>query len=273
MICNISARDLGVMASQKGKGRASEAGRKAIRDKMKLDGWTQSDVCKEVKFGRSTLNQILKGQSVELENLEELCHLFELEVGQVRVADTNLEISALVQQLRKASESHLTSRFGIMKILDMKQPIDSGAVYTDVNILERIAGKSRRDIPQMMEECGAQGVDRFFLGAVKQKRVEGLKAVLKEKQLMILGRPGAGKTTFLRRLAIVCLKNVFLADRLPIFVTLKEFAETEGKLGILEFVAGTIENAEYSVNHIKQILQAGRRSPFPPHLVESDRSP
>ena len=75
---------------------------------------------------------------------------------------------------------------------------------------------------------------------------------------MILGRPGAGKTTFLKRLAIVCLKNDFLADRLPIFVTLKEFAETEGKPGILEFVAGIIENAEYSVNHIKQVLHAGR---------------
>lgn len=88
--------------------------------------------------------------------------------------------------------------------------------------------------------------------------MEGLKAVLREKQLMILGRPGAGKTTFLKRLAIVCLKNDFLADRLPIFVTLKEFAETEGKPGILEFVAGIIENAEYSVNHIKQVLHAGR---------------
>ena len=78
MICNISARDLGVMASQ--KCRASEAGIKAIRDKMKLNGWTQNEVCTEVEFGRSTLNQILKGQSVKLENLEELCHLFELEV-------------------------------------------------------------------------------------------------------------------------------------------------------------------------------------------------
>ncbi len=243
------------------KVRASESGIQRLREAMKLMELTQASVTEKAGFARSTLNQILSGQWVRQTNLEQLCSLLGLEVGQVleqEVSEEKTSIDDLVQQLRKASESHLTRRCGIMKILDMKQPIDSGAVYTDVNILERIAGKSRRDIPQMMEECGAQGVDRFFLGAVKQKRVEGLEAVLKEKQLMILGRPGAGKTTFLKRLAIVCLKNDFLADRLPIFVTLKEFAETEGKPGILEFVAGTIENVEYSVNHIKQVLQAGR---------------
>jgi predicted NACHT family NTPase len=66
-----------------------------------------------------------------------------------------------------------------------------------------------------------------------------------------LGRPGAGKTTFLKRLAIVCLKGEFLNDRLPVFVTLKEFAETEGQPGIVEFM-GSDHTA------LTQILQAGR---------------
>ncbi len=223
------------MAGQ--KSRASAVGIAAIRSAMKRNGWTQTETAKECGFVRSTLNQILAGQSVKRENLEELCHLLELEVGQILVQETNSDIDSLVEQLRKSSAESLRKRCGTMRILDMTQPIDSGAIYTDVNILTKIAGKTRREIQEMMADCGAAGFDRFFLGDVKQERVEGLKAVLEQRQLMILGRPGAGKTTFLKRLAIECLNGKFLADRLPIFVTLKEFAETEGQPGIVEFVA------------------------------------
>jgi predicted NACHT family NTPase len=221
-------------------GRASEAGIKLIRSAMKRGGWTQVLLCERLEISRSTLNQILKGQSVKLENLEEICHLLELEVGQVVLQEASSDINSLVQQFRLSSAESLRKRCGTMRILDMTQPIDSGAIYTDVNILERVAGKTRREIQDLMVDCGAAGFDRFLLGNVKQERVEGLKAVLDKRQLMILGRPGAGKTTFLKRLAIECLNGNFLADRLPIFVTLKEFAETEGQPGILDFMAGLV---------------------------------
>jgi predicted NACHT family NTPase len=243
------------MAGQ--KGRASEAGIAGIRAVMKRNAWTQTEVCKDAGFARSTLNQILKGQSVKLENLEELCHVLELEVGQVLVQEMNTDIDSLVRQLRDASEASLRKRCGTMRILDMTQPIDSGAIYTDVNILERVAGKTRAEITQLMADCGAEKFDRFFLGSVKQERVEGLKAVREKQQLMILGRPGAGKTTFLKRLAIVCLKGEFLGDRLPIFVTLKEFAETINQPGLVNCMGGFV-SPEYSQKHIQTILEAGR---------------
>ncbi len=245
------------------KGRASAAGIELIKAAMKRNDWTQVETATECGFARSTLNQILKGQSVKLENLEEICHLFELEVGQVVLQEVNSDIDSLVEQLRKSSAESLRKRCGTMRILDMTQPIDSGAIYTDVNILERVAGKSRAEISQLMQDCGAEGFDRFFLGGVKQQRVPGLDAVLDKRQLMILGRPGAGKTTFLKRLAIECLNGKFLADRLPIFVTLKEFAEAEGQPGIVEFVAdvGAKHSGEKSMR--SQINHLPNASPLP----------
>ena len=46
---------------------------------------------------------------------------------------------------------------------------------------------------------------------------------------MILGKPGAGKTTFMKRLAVLCNQEEFQPQRVPVFVTLKDYAETEGK--------------------------------------------
>ena len=46
---------------------------------------------------------------------------------------------------------------------------------------------------------------------------------------VLSGFLGAGKTTFMKRLATLCNQGDFLADLVPVFVTLKEFAEAEGK--------------------------------------------
>lgn len=53
---------------------------------------------------------------------------------------------------------------------------------------------------------------------------------------MILGKPGAGKTTFLKYLAMQCIKGEFQPERIPIFVTLKVFAEATNKPGLLQYI-------------------------------------
>ncbi len=53
---------------------------------------------------------------------------------------------------------------------------------------------------------------------------------------MILGKPGAGKTTFLKHLAIGCISGGFQSEYLPVFVTLKDFAEAKGKPDLLEYI-------------------------------------
>ncbi len=238
---------------------ASESGIAAIQNRLTTLKWSHEDLAGATELSRATAIGFCTGKKVDRKNFVTCCEKLGLDweviSGQKTVAtpaaEPTVDINSLVQQLRASSADSLRKRCGTMRILDMTQPIDSGAIYTDVNILERVAGKSRAKISQLMQECGAEGFDRFFLGNVKQQRVPGLDAVLDKQQLMILGRPGAGKTTFLKRLAIECLNGNFLADRLPIFVTLKEFAETEGQPGILAFM-GSDRSA------LTQILDSGK---------------
>jgi predicted NACHT family NTPase len=238
---------------------ATQSGIAAIRNTLTAKRWSYEGLAHEVEISRSTVIKFCSGKAVDRNNFVMCCNRLDLDweliSGQKTVATPAAEpitdIDFLVQQLRASSADSLRKRCGTMRILDMTQPIDSGAIYTDVNILERVAGKTRLNIQDLMADAGAEQFDRFFLGNVKQKRVKGLEAVLNRRQLMIFGRGGAGKTTFLKRLAIVCLKGEFLADRLPIFVTLKEFAETEGQPGILAFMGG-------DRTELTQILESGK---------------
>ena len=235
--------------------RLSKDGIKVLKQAIKRNGWTQTDLVKAVEISRSTLHQLLKEQPVKFDTIENLCDLLELEIGQLLepIAPSD-DLEALVRRLRSQGSASIQKRCGEMRVLDMTTPIGLGSIYTDVNILEGLASKTRRDLGELMD-CGPEEFDRFGLGKVREARVDGLEAVERVQQLMILGRPGAGKTTFMKRLATVCNGGTFLAGQVPIFVTLKEWAETTGKPGLLEFVGRSFSEP---IEAVKQALESGR---------------
>ena len=67
--------------------------------------------------------------------------------------------------------------------------------------------------------------DRFGLGQ-RSKRSPGMEIVENFDKLMILGKPGSGKTTFLRHIAVSCSKGEFLPDHIPILIELREIDDS-----------------------------------------------
>ena len=147
------------------------------------------------------------------------------------------DINALVQDVRRKVYDDIKERCGTMRVLDMTQPIGLGDIYTDVNILESILGRRRKEIAELLQDCDLENFNRFTLGRIKQERVPGLEAVERHAKLMILGKPGAGKTTFLKRFATLCNLGEFQTQRIPVFVTLKDFAEANNQPDFLTYIA------------------------------------
>jgi predicted NACHT family NTPase len=97
----------------------------------------------------------------------------------------------------------------------------------------------------------------LLLGKVKEERVPGLKAVNDHSKLMILGKPGAGKTTFMKQLAMLCNSGELQPQRVPIFVTLKDFAEADTQPSLLAYIDR--QWSEYGVTTTaKTLLSAGQ---------------
>jgi predicted NACHT family NTPase len=128
-------------------------------------------------------------------------------------------------------------------------------IYTDVNILEKITHNQRKEIEELRAICGFEEFDRWRLSGIRQKRVEGIAAVRNHSKLMILGKPGAGKTTFLKFLAMSCISGKAFADLVPIFVTLKDFADRENRPSLLQFLTG--EFSQWDIE-VEPILKSGR---------------
>ncbi|MEP0748524.1 MULTISPECIES: NACHT domain-containing NTPase [unclassified Coleofasciculus] len=124
--------------------------------------------------------------------------------------------------------------------------------------MEKITGRRRIEIADLMQGCDPENFDRFGLSRVTQKRVPGLEVVNRHSKLMVLGKPGAGKTTFLKYLAMQCISGKFQANQLPVFITLKDFAETREQPDLLEFIKYLFADCGVADTEIGEILQQGR---------------
>ncbi|MEH2048311.1 NACHT domain-containing protein [Nostoc sp.] len=168
-----------------------------------------------------------------------------------------------MQEIRKQIKPYIKEKCGTMRVLDMPKPIEltgKQGIYTNVNILEAITGRRRLKVAELMQSCDHDNFERLGLSGVKQKRVSGLEVVQRHSKLMVLGKPGAGKTTFLKYLAMQCIEGRYQANRVPLFITLKDFAEASKKPDILKFIVQLLSNC--GITHtsaaVEKLLKQGK---------------
>jgi predicted NACHT family NTPase len=203
--------------------RASPEGIKRGETALTTHKLTHERLAHELQITRQPVSQFFTRQPVKSEIFVNICHRLKLDWQEI----AELDIDALVQEVRQACHDKIQMLYGKMQLLDISQPVDIDNLYVDVNILEEIVSQQWRELSDLLRgfNPAADDFDRLGLGKVRQKRVSGLKAVTEHSRLMVLGKPGAGKTTFLKHIAIECNKGEFQANRIPIFIPLKIFAE------------------------------------------------
>ncbi|MBE8970698.1 NACHT domain-containing NTPase [Nostocales cyanobacterium LEGE 12452] len=183
--------------------------------------------------------------------------------GDLITDDVDDSIDTLVQEIRKQIKSYTKEKCGTMRVLDMPKPIEltgKQGIYTNVNILEAITGRRRLKVAELIQSCEHDNFERLGLSRVKQKRVSGLEVVQRHSKLMVLGKPGAGKSTFLKYLAMQCIEGRFQANRVPLFITLKDFAEAAKKPGILKFIVQQLSSCgvTHASTAVEKLLKQGK---------------
>jgi len=173
-------------------------------------------------------------------------------------AEENISIDTLVQEMREKSRDSIVEQCGTMQVLDMTQAIGLNEIYISVNILETISGRRRLEIADLLQGCTPENFNRCGLGRIAEERVPGLQAVKNHSKLIVLGRPGSGKTTFLKYLAIACSLGEFQSDKLAIFLTLKDFAEAENQPSLSIYISQLLMQFDANHNQTNHLLLEGR---------------
>ncbi len=230
---------------------------------------TKIDLAAELEISRATVQNFFAGKSIGRENFHKICQTLKLpwheiadlteaveldpeelekELSDDRDRDRPYNIvksefvaswqsSQLdpIRALRQQIQTSIQQQCGSLRVLDMSQPRKLSEIYTEVKLLEKISSRRRLNLSNLIEAHAITNHDRPNLSRAFQKPLPGLQTVEQYSKLMILGKPGAGKTTFLKQIATQCIAGTFLADRVPIFISLKDFAESASQVDLLNY--------------------------------------
>ena len=126
-------------------------------------------------------------------------------------------IAALSGYEQRYKQSH-----GLIKLLGMTEPIEIESIFTTVNFLDQKASCSSDSIQTL--ETSSRQYHRHKLYAHDQPQKKAIDIVNQEQYLMVLGGPGTGKTTFLKKIGLEALKSdkgSLKHKCIPVFIKLK----------------------------------------------------
>ncbi len=149
-----------------------------------------------------------------------------------------------------------------IRILDMRKPRNIGDVYVEVLLLDtptlmRHHQKTIDELLQFVEHSESEE-DNEIVPKISENKASGFEVVAQSQRLMILGRPGAGKTTFLKKIAMVTMSELLESgdvnqNPLPIYIRLKDFSEAENQESLMDAITEKVP-----LDGIKTLLEQGQ---------------
>ncbi len=105
------------------------------------------------------------------------------------------------------------------RLLGYPKPISILDVFSGVFVLDKLTAQRRYDISQLQR----RSLDRDSVKLESTKR-NAIERVISGEKLYILGKPGSGKTTFLKYITIqACIGNI---EKTPIYVSLQDLSNS-----------------------------------------------
>ncbi|MEM9542683.1 MAG: NACHT domain-containing protein, partial [Cyanobacteria bacterium P01_E01_bin.42] len=117
-------------------------------------------------------------------------------------------------------------RHNNLRILGMQNPVKLESIYTAVQFLKTdsiLRFVSLEGLEQLYRDSGDRGLERQ-----ECDRRSGLEVANEQQYLLVLGQPGSGKSTFLRKVGLEAMKlqtGEFQHCCLPVMLELKRFRE------------------------------------------------
>ena len=165
------------------------------------------------------------------------------------------ESKAEIENASHQYDKNYRDRHGQLKVfcVGMRKPIPLDDVYVGVQFLDQHTA-SRYKSPEEVEQAFRER-RRWHFDSTSDERQDGTQVANGKQHLMLLGGPGVGKSTFLRKVGLEALKGKngnFEHECIPVFLELKRF--TEDQIDIEALITKEFEICGY---------------PYPEHLTNA----
>ncbi|GBL14754.1 hypothetical protein MTo_02059 [Microcystis aeruginosa NIES-1211] len=167
----------------------------------------------------------------------------------------NKDVGQLIKEGKYLFLREYTQRYwdrhGMIKVLKMSKPMDLESIYVNVKCLGNLV---RDYYDENLENKYRESKQRRFNFRDDGKK-DGLLLANQEQYLMVLGDPGIGKSTFLRKVGLEALKgnkDSYQHSLTPVLLELKNFKENEINIQVLieeEFKICGFPNVEKNISN------------------------
>lgn len=174
----------------------------------------------------------------------------------------NSAINSLVHNVQQDTRELINARCDKIQILDMSRPIEVKDIFTEVKITNQIPSQRRIELSDLVEKIKQRAkknnpkfnISRLF----EEEKISGIELLQNCSKLMILGRPGAGKTTFLKYIATFTNRSEILPGHVPIFVSLKDFQDQENSINLKTHIEEELSHYNISKEIFERLLKEAR---------------
>lgn len=159
-------------------------------------------------------------------NLSKLVFEIAKSIGSVLLEKIKSKEKSLENYFYKISEKYykrFSTRYGYIQILGMNEPMSLTNIFVDVKVLDSISNKKYLSIKDLERSFTSKESSLRNLQHQNDYKEDGIIYAEQENRLMVLGAPGGGKSTYLRKVAIESLSphNSILSNYIPIMIELK----------------------------------------------------
>jgi len=263
--------------------------------KLALTNWTQandalnqyfagnkSELAKRLGMSRTTVTTFFKQEAIREAEFRKICVPLRLNwqlVSEVRssapqpqqeeadnptVFPPENDFEAIVQRVREHCRQKILSQHSRMRLLSGEE-IGVDQLYVDVWLLNRSPSTFQVSQSKLLETFDLRN-DRLGLGD-RIRRNRGFEIANEKSKLVILGKPGSGKTTFLKHLAVDWSKGQFQPDLITVLI---EFRQVRGEQWhLIEAIGDELGLSDgHQIRALKEQAEAFKKKPGTPDDVQ-----
>lgn len=227
--------------------KTSLTGQAKARQAFERTQWTQEQLALEVGLNtRQSVWKFLSGRPIDRHIFIELC--FQLNLEWQDVADLSslppedctdsltdslpvaqpvssakseqAEQLSAIDQLRVYVQPTLNQQCGILQSsLELGRPLALEQLYTPIRIVPHLRRQQWLDVADLQLSSAQQW--QLRLAHTHPESVDALDVLHQSSNVLLLGKPGAGKTTFLKYVALQCISRRYRSHCVPVFLTLR----------------------------------------------------